>query len=172
MILKNIYYLLSYINKFYVRYIISPLQLSAFGKKGKRCRINKNCLFVKHSHIFIGNNVNIGPNAIFYASKANIYIGDYVMFGPNVTLLAGGHRFDNINIPMSLCKQKLPTDDKDIIIKNDVWIGANVTVLKGVTINEGCVIGAGSVVTKDTLSYGVYVGNPAKLIRFRIINEE
>ena len=48
-----------------------------------------------------------------------------------------------------------------------VWIGANVTVLKGVTIGEEAVVGAGSVVTKDIPPRAIAVGNPAKVIRTR-----
>lgn len=53
------------------------------------------------------------------------------------------------------------------IIESDVWIGANVIVLAGVKLAVGSVVGAGSVLTRDTQPYGVYVGNPARLIRHR-----
>lgn len=57
--------------------------------------------------------------------------------------------------------EKLPENDMDITIENDVWIGANVTILKGVTIREGSVIAAGAVVTKDVESYSIYGGVPS-----------
>ena len=52
-------------------------------------------------------------------------------------------------------------------MKKDVWIGANVTILKGVTVAEGSVVGAGTVLTKNTDPYGVYVGVPGKRISER-----
>ena len=52
-------------------------------------------------------------------------------------------------------------------MNDDVWIGANVTILKGVEISKGAVIGAGAVVTKNISKYGVAVGNPAKVIKYR-----
>jgi virginiamycin A acetyltransferase len=52
-------------------------------------------------------------------------------------------------------------------IKNDVWIGANSVILRGVRIGNGAVVGAGAVVTKDIPDYGIAVGNPARLIRYR-----
>lgn len=167
MFLKIIDLFFSTVYRVLIKFIISPIQLSSFGSAGHNCRINRNSIFNKKKHIYLGNNVSIGPNAVFYAMIANIYIGDNVMFGPNVTISAGGHRIDNINIPMALCKEKNKEDDKDIIIHNDVWIGANSIILKGVEIGEGCVIGAGSVVTKSTIPYGIYVGNPANLLRYR-----
>jgi acetyltransferase-like isoleucine patch superfamily enzyme len=50
---------------------------------------------------------------------------------------------------------------------NDVWIGAGASVLPGVEVAEGTVVGANSVVTKDTESYSVVVGAPARVVRFR-----
>jgi len=55
----------------------------------------------------------------------------------------------------------------DIIIKNDVWIGANVTLLDGITIGNGAVIAAGAVVVKDVPPYAIVGGNPAKVIKYR-----
>lgn len=54
---------------------------------------------------------------------------------------------------------------RPIIVGNNVWIGANVTVVPGVTIGDNCVIGAGSVVTKDIPDNTVAVGNPCKVIK-------
>jgi acetyltransferase-like isoleucine patch superfamily enzyme len=54
-----------------------------------------------------------------------------------------------------------------VTIADKVWIGFNVSVLKGVTIGEGAVIGACSVVTRDIPPYSVAVGNPAKVVRSR-----
>lgn len=58
-------------------------------------------------------------------------------------------------------------EGRQTIIKNDVWVGANVIILGGVSIGNGAVIGAGSVVTKDVPDYAVVAGNPAKIIRYR-----
>ena len=54
---------------------------------------------------------------------------------------------------------------KPILIESKVWIGFDVTILKGVTIGEGAVIGAKSVVTKDVEPWTVVAGNPAKIIK-------
>ena len=67
--------------------------------------------------------------------------------------------------------EKEPSDDEDVIIKRDVWIGANATILKGVTIEEGCVIAAGAVVTRSTEPFGIYAGVPASRIAERFDQE-
>lgn len=58
-----------------------------------------------------------------------------------------------------------------ITIKNDVWVGQGATFLSGVTIGNGAVIGAKTVVAKDLEDYGIYVGNPARLVRHRFAPE-
>jgi virginiamycin A acetyltransferase len=55
----------------------------------------------------------------------------------------------------------------DTIIGNDVWIGDNVVVLKGVTIGDGAILGASSVITHNVLPYSIVVGNPGRVVRLR-----
>ncbi|MHA1679830.1 MAG: CatB-related O-acetyltransferase [Promethearchaeota archaeon] len=62
--------------------------------------------------------------------------------------------------------------NRKVIIKNDVWIGQDATIVSGVTIGNGSVIGLGSVVTKNVPDYAIVVGNPAKIIRYRFNPEE
>lgn len=64
--------------------------------------------------------------------------------------------------------KKDKVERKTLTIGNDVWIGYGVTILNGCTsIGNGAVIGAGSVVTKNIDAYGIYAGNPARLIHYR-----
>ena len=53
----------------------------------------------------------------------------------------------------------------DIVIGNDVWIGANSTILPGVTIDDGAIIASGAVVTKNVKKNTIVGGNPAKIIK-------
>ena len=53
------------------------------------------------------------------------------------------------------------------VIENDVWIGNNVLLKRGITLHTGCVVGAGSIVTKDVSPYAIVAGNPARIIRMR-----
>lgn len=61
---------------------------------------------------------------------------------------------------------------KPVIIGNDVWIGVNAIVLRGVVIGDGAVIGAGSVVTKDVPPYAIVGGNPAKILKYRLTENQ
>lgn len=60
--------------------------------------------------------------------------------------------------------------EKDCIIENDVWIGCNSTILRGVTIGNGAVIAANSLVNKDVPPYAIVAGSPAKIIKYRFNN--
>ena len=59
-----------------------------------------------------------------------------------------------------------------VVIGNDVWIGNNVTIMGGIHIGDGAIIGTGAIVTKDIPPYGIAVGVPAKVIRYRFDEEQ
>lgn len=62
--------------------------------------------------------------------------------------------------------------DKDVVVEEDVWIGARVSILQGVTVGRGCEIGTGTVLRKSTPPYSIVIGNPAKIVGFRFTPEE
>ena len=63
--------------------------------------------------------------------------------------------------------EKCPSDERGIIIEDDVWVGSRAIILNGVTVGRGSIIAAGSVVTKSVPSYSVVAGCPARMIKFR-----
>jgi hypothetical protein len=103
-----------------------------------------------------------------------VNIGKKCSIAVNCSFIMANHLTDKFSTSVSptnlfLHKQGNPSgySKGDIIIKNDVWIGANVTVLDGITIGNGAVIAAGSVVVKDVPPYAIVGGNPAKVIKYR-----
>ena len=91
------------------------------------------------------------------------------MFGPEVSIHGGNHRTDLVGRFMIDIKmdEKLPENDQDIIIEDDVWIGTKAIILKGVTVGEGSIVGAGTVVFKDVPAYSIITGSHVQKIRKR-----
>ncbi|NMD70174.1 acetyltransferase [Bacillus sp. DNRA2] len=143
------------------------------GEFGKNVYIGKGCS-INYKNVYVGDNVSIGSDCIFMSTVAKIKIGSNIMFGPHVFMITGDHRIDYLGKNMIDVKEKekLPENDEDIVINDDVWIGANSIILKGVTIGEGSVIAAGSVVTKNVQPYSIVAGIPAKKIKDRFSEDE
>lgn len=96
--------------------------------------------------------------------KISVEIGDNVSIAPSVTFISESSANNGKDIN-DLPYLKKVTKSKKIIIENDVWIGANVTILPGIKVGKCSIIGAGSVVINDIEPYSIYAGVPAKKIR-------
>ena len=124
-------------------------------------------LFVHYgTHTVIGHHF-FGNYNLTIQDDARVTIGNHVSFGPNVTIVTPIHplipserrlMLDENGTPKRLCYAK------PVVIEDDVWMGANVTVCGGVTIGRGSVIGAGSVVTRDIPPCTLAAGVPCKPI--------
>lgn len=154
--------------------LIVPGLKRSFGYCGEGVRISYGMDVRGAQNISVGSCTQIGPYALFWTTRARIVLGEKVLMGPRVTIITGDHRTD---IPGKTIlevrdEEKQPEDDQDVIIQDGVWLGANVTILKGVTIGEGAVIAAGAVVTKNVPPYSIWGGVPARKIGDRFSEEE
>lgn len=154
--------------------ITEPITKKCFAECGSNVRVARGCSFSGISNISVGHHSVLGSNTRIMTTKAKTYIGNYVMFGPGVTIITGDHRTDVLGKPMCLItdQEKLPENDQDVTLEDDIWVGANVTILKGVTVGHGSIIASGAVVTKSFPPYSIVGGVPAKLIKPRFSNEE
>jgi acetyltransferase-like isoleucine patch superfamily enzyme len=146
---------------------------SAINVDAKTCILGDLLVFAHSGSIEIGESCYVGENArIWSASK--IKIGNRVLISHGVNIhdtdghpldkesrhehfrqiVTVGHPIDNLDIPSSA-----------IYISDDVWIGFNATILKGVTIGKGSIVGASSVVTHNVPDNTIVAGNPARYIR-------
>ena len=125
-------------------------------------------------NLSVGDGTSIPKGSTIYCTRAPLTIGKKVVFGPKPTIITGDHRIDVIgkHIIDVGDEEKLPEQDLPVVIEDGVWVGANVTILKGVTIGRGSVVAAGAVVTKSCEPYSIIGGVPAKLIRMRFTEEE
>lgn len=123
--------------------------------------IQKNTEISIYQKIQIGKNSSIGKNS---KVQGPIKIGENVMIGPELLTMTKNHKINNLNMPMNT---QGDTQPKEIVIGNDVWLGARVILLPGITIGNGAVIGAGTVVSKDIQPYDIVVGASQRVIRSR-----
>lgn len=125
-------------------------------------------------NLSVGDGTSIPKGSTFYCTEASLTIGKKVIFGPHPTIITGDHRIDIVGkyIIDVTVGEKLPENDAPVVIEDDVWCGANVTILKGVTIGRGSVVAAGAVVTQSFPPYSIIGGVPAKLIKMRFTAEE
>lgn len=141
--------------------------------KSAAITIGKGCRFMSKSW---GNNIGLNHQCMLSAEKGavltigdfcsfsgdsircfeKITIGNHVRVGANSLIIDGDAHQDD---PRS-------GKNKPIVIEDNVWIGANVTVLKGVTIGRNSLIGAGSIVTKDIPANVVAAGNPCIVVKY------
>ena len=130
---------------------------------GKYCELRSGSKLLTYGgNITIGDYCSVNPYTVLYG-QGNLTIGNNVRIAAQCIIIPSNHNYSDPDI---LIREQGLTN-LGIIIEDDVWIGCGVRILDGVTIAKGCVIGAGSVVTKSTIPYGIYAGVPAKLIKSR-----
>ena len=152
------------IHKMELRKLLFQLKM-----RGSNIYLDNRFSVVGAQNISIGDSVYIGQNAVLMAAGAPIEIKGHFMSGPGLTIITGDHRIDIRGKYMDevTVEEKLPENDQKVIIEEDVWCGANVTILKGVTIGRGSVIAAGAVVTKNVGEYEIWGGVPARKLKNR-----
>ncbi|MEO1122880.1 MAG: acyltransferase [Cyanobacteria bacterium J06639_16] len=126
------------------------------------CSMGHNYLYGNDGSIIIGDNLSLNTNVQIGASGGKIFIGDNVLIGPNVVLRAADHGISRHELI-----RDQPHSGGEIIVENDVWIGANAVILKNVHLGQGCIVAAGAVVTKSVDPYTIVGGVPAVRISER-----
>lgn len=145
-------------------YVTWPHQVSI----GNNCVLEHSIYFKFDGVYQKGPSIEIGDN-IFIGSSCEFNIRDAIKIG-NHSNIASGCRFidhDHGTAAGQLIGPQRSIDQK-ILIGQDVWLGCNVVVLKGVEIGDGAVVGAGAIVTKSIKPNEIWAGIPAKKIGERI----
>ena len=149
-------------------------------------RIGSDVRFMQYVTIMSPQNLSIGSNVLFNVgvhiqATQEMIIGDHTHFAPYCILYGPlevgskcavaahtvfasiGHTYDHPDTPFV----DLPAMADKIVLEDNVWIGANASIIQGVRIGTGSIVGAGAVVTKDVEPYTVVGGVPARIIRRR-----
>jgi len=121
-------------------------------------------LSCKGGKIEIGKNTNIGANCLIH-SENSVKLGKNILIAAFCYLVGGGnYGFTRKDIPV-ISQPSLSSDG--IVIKDNVWLGARVTVLDGVTVGRDTIVGASALVTKNLPEFVIAVGAPAHVLKKR-----
>lgn len=112
------------------------------GSLGSNVSIGRGSRILNASNVHLGSDVFIGRDCWLFAGRARIEIGSKVMIAPQVALITGDHNISIVGQYMFDVEEKLPDDDLDIVIEDDVWLGFRSVILKGVTVGRGSVVAA------------------------------
>lgn len=121
------------------------------------CSLNRLSIIDFPWNLYMGKNSSIGENSWIYCLN-RVEIEDFVCIGKDSYILTGSHDINSLNFDLVT---------KPVSVKKGVWISTGVYILPGIIVEEFSVIGAGSVLTKSTVPFGVYGGNPAKFLNTR-----
>ena len=113
--------------------------------------------------LVFGDHVFIGAGCEFNI-RAGIRVGSYSLIASGCRFVDHDHGFSTRALPMGL---QTSGAEAAIVIEDDVWIGANVVVLKGVTVGRGAIIAAGSVLTHSVAPFEIWGGVPARKLKTR-----
>lgn len=143
---------------------VKSMFLRVLGAKvGKRVVFYPGVWINPPSKIIIGDDVDLALNVLI-TTGGRVEIGDRTLIGYGTKILSSNHVIPQDQEKIFFAGHS----NKEVIIENDVWIGADCIILPGVRIGEGSVIAAGSIVTKDIAPFTINVGAPAKTIRERL----
>ncbi|MFT4094894.1 MAG: acyltransferase [Niabella sp.] len=130
-----------------------------------KCLIGSKTIIESHSvinnavgDVLIGNETIIGFSNIIIGP---VTIGNKVMLAQHVVLSGLNHNYEDV----SLAPKDQGVSTEEIMVGDNVWIGANAVITAGVKIGKHAIIGAGSVVTKDVPAFSIAVGSPARIIK-------
>ena len=172
----------SYLNSSF-RFDVKTIKFNRkFVSVGKKCLINAEFIFEREcGFVKIGDNVHIGGAKFICIDSIEIYDDVTMAWGITIydhnshSIYWDQRKNDNMqcyedyilfNGNSTVKKNWSVVKHAPIVIKSKVWIGFDVTILKGVTIGEGAVVGAKSVVTRNVEPWTVVAGNPAKIVKY------
>ncbi len=129
-------------------------------------------VFAHGGDISIGAWSYIGEGSRIW-SACSVKIGERVLVAHNVNI------FDSLTHPLNARlrheqfvailqsghPRSIDLGERPVVLGNDVWVGANASVLRGVTVGDGAIVGAGAVVVHDVAPYCIVAGNPATVVR-------
>lgn len=143
-----------------------------FGHLGHHVMFDFPSTITSPEKVFLYDYTRIHKNNIIYNYKSRFVMKKYSAASVNLTVVTGNH-IPTVSIPQYfLGPSHINDKEKDIIVEEDVWIGANVTLISGAHIGRGAVVGACCLVRNDIPPYAIAVGVPAKVVGVKFSKEQ
>ena len=123
-------------------------------------------------NVYLEENTRINPGCKIIIHTGRFFLKKYSVIAYGCTIVTGNHT-PTVGIPQfTLGHSHINDVENDIVIEEDVWCGANVTLLSGAHIGRGAVIGANTLINKPIPPYAVVVGTPARIIASKFTLEQ
>lgn len=158
--------------------VVDSLYTATFPNVEKSARVSHKNNVNEKTNLIMAENTNIDSGAIIMNTRAKVIFKKNSGSAVGLLAITGNHMSivgKNLKQVTDKIKDEYDVNhemDKDIIVEEDVWIGARVTLLSGVVLGRGCEVGSGTVVRTSVPPYAVVIGNPAKIVGFRFTPEE
>jgi len=179
------HYMITKWHRYKYKLVVGNKTYISSSKFENNCAVGDDC---KITNSFMGKYSYITEGARISRAK----IGRFCSIGPNLRIGMATHPLKNFvstnpifylkktNLKVSFTKEdkikthKFTDESKSFFVEigNDVWIGANVTIMDGIKIGDGSVIGANSLVTDNIAPYSIATGIPAKINRYRFTKDQ
>lgn len=158
--------------------IVNKYRLFGFKNVHPSCHHGSNIKVYGKDNLYMGERCNLSRDAVIMCTNAKFImkkdsgaaVGLFVATGNHMSVVGMSKVDVTDDVKKKLDPNKLY--DRDVIVEEEVWIGAHSILLSGVHLGRGCIVGAGSVVRNDVPPYSVVEGNPAKVVSYRFkLNE-
>lgn len=154
-------------------WLMTKINHCQFKHIHKTSRVHYTAKVYNPENLYMDEHTNIEADAHIMNTRAKVIFKKYSGAAFGLTVITGNH----MSVPGKHHKMITDADkneldslheyDKDVVVGEDVWLGANSTLLSGVNIGRGAIVGAGTVVRTDVPPYAIVAGNPAKVVGFR-----
>lgn len=166
----------------FIHRIIRKIRSLHWNKKFRNvapgCNVPCDITVSKPDNLIMEHGSALESGTLILNINSRFVMGKYSGAGPNLTVVTGNHMSLTGKYLMEVTDEDKKLydpegiNDQDVVLEEDVWLGANVVLLNGVRIGRGAVVAAGTVCRTKIPPYAIVAGNPAKVVGFRFTPDQ
>ncbi len=154
-----------------IKFLYFDISKKKLGYCGRNVIVNNPVHLTHPENVYLYDDTSIYAGATILINTGKFIMKKHSGAAQGLTVVTGNHN----TVPGSWFKDCMRAHfdtETDVVVEEDVWIGASVTLLAGSRLGRGCVVGGGSVVRHKIPPYAIVIGNPAKVVGFRFTLDE